>query len=490
MAEHRVNGDTHIFTLDDGATLEVRSPSYDSRRRLWAEVVAIIDGRTANCAQINLLDQRQRIDYHAVAAVRDGRIDWAGVLIDIVPQLQRALTGGSGAPPGFPLTSLGALLDEPDDQMDWLVDDLLPAGGVALLTAKPKVGKSTLARQLALSVARGERFLDRMTAQGAVIYLALEEKRSEVRKHFRAMGATGDEAIYIFASTAPVDVLVQIRTVIGEKQPALLIIDPLFKFTRVRDGNDYAQVTAALEPLLALARETGTHVLCVHHEGKGDRQGGDAILGSTAIFAAVDTAISLRRSERYRTISSTQRYGSDLEETTLRFDPATRVTTLGETKEAEEGARIGEDILAYLQAKRDPMTEAEIDTDVEGKTRIRRKALRDLVAAGKILRSGRGGKSDPFRYAIADAPINQAGNNNLTDETRKDTGSPLETKIPVPLFPPIYKEQENKNPKSDVTPHQGERYSCSRDPRTSFNEAVLGDSAGNKNLEHEEEGEL
>ena len=31
----------------------------------------------------------------------------------------------------------------------------------------------------------------------------------------------------------------------------------------------------------------------------------------------MDTAISLKRSERYRTIASTQRYGSDLEETTI-----------------------------------------------------------------------------------------------------------------------------------------------------------------------------
>jgi hypothetical protein len=60
-----------------------------------------------------------------------------------------------------------------------------------------------------------------------VIYLALEEKRSEVRKHFRAMGATGNEEIYIFASSAPADALAQIRVLIEEKKPALLIIDPL-----------------------------------------------------------------------------------------------------------------------------------------------------------------------------------------------------------------------------------------------------------------------
>lgn len=233
---------------------------------------------------------------------------------------------------------------------------------------------------------------------------------------------------------------------------------------------------------MALARETGTHVLCVHHEGKGDRQGGDAILGSTAIFGAVDTAISLKRSERYRTISSTQRYGLDLEETTLRFDPTTRIITLGETREAEEGARIGEEILAYLEAKGAPMTEADIDNGVEGKTRIRRKALRDLVAAGRIRRSGRGGKSAPFRYAVTDTSVELGGNTNTTYEPREETESHPTSGIPVPLFPPLHGEQGNRNPENDVTPQKDGTNSCSQDVDDGADSVVLVHDPGNNNL--------
>jgi hypothetical protein len=77
----------------------------------------------------------------------------------------------------------------------------------------------------------------------------------------------------------------------------------LLRFVRVRDANDYAVVTAALEPLVTLARETGAHVLAVHHEGKLT---GTAVTASsaTAFFGAVDTALLLRRSEKYRTLSS------------------------------------------------------------------------------------------------------------------------------------------------------------------------------------------
>jgi AAA domain len=339
------------------------------------------------------------------------------------------------------LTKLNDLLNEPAEQIDWLVDKMLPAGGFSLLVAKPKAGKSTLARNLALAVAQGKDFFGKPIQQGPVIYLALEEKRAEVRKHFLDMGATGGEEIYIFAASAPVDALQQIRTVAEEKKPALIIIDPLFKLTRIKDGNDYAQVTQALEPLLVLARETGAHVLCVHHMGKGEREGGDSILGSTAIFAAVDTALMMKRSERYRTLSSIQRYGEDLPETVLRFDPQTRTLTLGESKEQEEEKRIAEAIIGFLKSKEEPVTEAEIDAEVEGRTTRKRKALRELVAAGKVERIGKGGKKDPFRYVLAGFMF------SCSQYTSGNTGTSTE--------------------KEDLNQQEDSSYSCSRDPSES-----------------------
>ena len=67
-----------------------------------------------------------------------------------------------------------------------------------------------------------------------------------------------------------------------------MIVDTLFRFVRVKDSNDYAVVTAALERLHALARASGTHLMAVDHAGKAERSGGDAVLGSTGLFAAVD----------------------------------------------------------------------------------------------------------------------------------------------------------------------------------------------------------
>ncbi len=312
--------------------------------------------------------------------------------------------GANGADAdGLGLVALGDLLSEPDEQHTWVVHDRLPAGGFGLLAGKPKAGKSTLARCLALRVARGEPWLGFATTPGAVVYLALEEKRAEVRDHFRALGATADDRIHIMFGSAPADALARLRREAERLRPALIVVDPLFRFVRVKaeHGNDYAAMTAALEPLMTLARETGACVLAVHHLGKGERSDTDAILGSTAIFGAVDTALIMKRGERYRTLSSTQRYGADLDEITVDLDAATRDVIAGPPRTEAEAADVGRRIADLIAGADGPMAEAEIDGAIECRRQVWKRALDDLVARGRIVRMGRGRRGDPFRYCCS-----------------------------------------------------------------------------------------
>lgn len=84
------------------------------------------------------------------------------------------------------------LLASEEPETEWLWGVILPAGGLSLLVAKPKVGKTTLAFNLGWAVAGGRDFLGRKTKQCPVVYLALEEKRSEIRKKLKAFGETPD----------------------------------------------------------------------------------------------------------------------------------------------------------------------------------------------------------------------------------------------------------------------------------------------------------
>ena len=298
------------------------------------------------------------------------------------------------------LVPLGTLLDEPDEVEDWLVDQLLPAGGLSLLAGKPKAGKSTEARSLAMCVARGTTYLGRTAKQGAVFYLALEEKKSQVRAHFERMGGKAEDSILTFVASMPEDGLAQLEAATRKQRPALIIVDTLIRATRLKDANDYAQVSLALEPYLNLARETGAHILLVHHMGKGERGGGDAILGSTALFATVDTALLLKRTDRYRTIQSIQRYGEDLPETVVTLDPETGFTSPAGTREEVDEAHSGAGLVEELQGRAEPVREEDLLGAIEGRKKVKQGALRRLVAGGRVRREGKGVKGDPYVYSI------------------------------------------------------------------------------------------
>ena len=332
------------------------------------------------------------------------------------------------------LVSLRDLLAEPEERFEYLVENLLPSGGLSLLSAKPKTGKSTLARQLVLAVARGEEFLGRKTEKGLSIYLALEERRADVRSHFRKMGAKGDENLKIFAGISPVDGLKMLRNTAEYENPSLIVVDTLARLVRVKDMNDYSQVISALEPLLSLAREVGSHVLLLHHAKKGDSRGIDSILGSTGLAGTVDTIISLHRGEDYRSISSIQRDGNDIPETVLQFDPETRLTTLGGTREQEETERLKKPILDFIAGQQDGVEEKTITEEVEGNNARKKKALRLLLGEGKIVRSGKGKRNDPYLYKVAETVFGTL----------------------VPAISPV---PENKKSKNELTKRNTENYS-------------------------------
>jgi hypothetical protein len=365
------------------------------------------------------------------------------------PVDRRGAPAGSGgaawAPPSrlLEFRPLGEMLAEPEVETEWLVEELLPRSGISALVAKPKVGKSTFSRALALAVARGEPFLGHEARQDLVFYLALEDKPSQVTRHFRAMGASGEEPVRIFAGIAPQDAVAQLVGAARLERPDLIIVDTLQRLARVRDLNDYSGVTLAIEPLLQIARETGAHLLFTHH-GKKNSNGevGDSILGSTAIFGSVDTALFLRRTESHRLLSTRQRYGADLEESVVELDPTTRRPRLAGSKLEVDEAAAAQAIVNYLGNAPERVAEAGIEEAVEVKTAVLRRALRGLVERGRVLRQGRGRKGDPFLYALADS----------------DSCS---------LVPTSSREQENQNRNSAISLRVHEGNSCSRDSRQS-----------------------
>ncbi len=324
---------------------------------------------------------------------------------------------------GFSLIEAKDLLTSEEPETAWLWEGILPSGGLSLLVAKPKVGKTTFAFNLALAVASGEPFLDKATKQALVVFLALEEKRSEIRKKLKARGEIPERLHFHFGS-APEKAIQEVKALIQQTKTGLLVVDVLQKLCRVKDLNDYAQVTNTLEPLMATAREENCHILLTHHAGKADRQDGDDILGSTALLGGVDTSIHIKKRDKRRSFFTIQRYGENIPETVIELKADGNLEAVGSRQEVE----VEETIPNVREAlENGPMTEKEIWDRVEKKHDLVAKALRLLVERGEVSRTGSGKRGDPYRYEkiLSFSPQNSMGRAGRESETPK---KPLELK--------------------------------------------------------------
>lgn len=303
-----------------------------------------------------------------------------------------------------PLMTMADLLATPDEPEKWLVERMLPDGGTSLLAAKPKVGKSTLGQDLAFCVDRGEPFLGRAVKKGPVLYLALEGRLSELRRAFAAMGATSDDQILFHVARTPKDAIAWLERTVRANRPVLIIVDTFQRFAHLKDLNDYALVTNALDPLTHLARESGSHLMLVHHAKKSGGTDGDAVLGSTALFGAVDTLLEMRSRNGVRSLSTIQRYGENLDPTIIALDSATcRLSAQGSAADADFG-RIEAAMLQHFASVTEAETRDEVFAAVEGRATVKVAVLKALVDSSKVARTGDGKRSNPFRYSCFPVP--------------------------------------------------------------------------------------
>ena len=175
---------------------------------------------------------------------------------DVVARMRSTIDALPAAATGaeaWSSVTTGALLDEEDERLDWLVNGLLPVGGTSLLFGAPKSGKSSLARVLASKVAIGARWQSRSTKGGPVLYVALDERRATVREHVRALVKGSTDAntlrgrLHVAFGPRPAGGVAALRAVIERIEPApvLVVIDTLMKIEPFEDANDYGHASRA-----------------------------------------------------------------------------------------------------------------------------------------------------------------------------------------------------------------------------------------------------
>jgi hypothetical protein len=290
-----------------------------------------------------------------------------------------------------------------------LVGDLLADVGLTMLCAKPKVGKSSLARQLSVSVAEGTDFLGKPVKIGNVLYLSLEGPKHVVQQHFKMLGLTQTKGrVTLVHERMPahgeLGVEMLRRTLDRLKDVRLLVIDPVGKLLRLAKSENYDEVLTAVEALETIAKDYTLHNLFLAHAKKRQTDdAGDSPIGSTAFRGGTDCNIFIRKQGIRRVISTEQRWGNPLEEEIfLDYDRERQVMTLGkpvseeqeerqESRSAKTLQRIERDLLSNLtlhsltpEGRENGPTQSQLLEPVQGKTALKLQVLNQLVESGRV----------------------------------------------------------------------------------------------------------
>jgi hypothetical protein len=188
------------------------------------------------------------------------------------------------------------------------VKGLLLDGGMSVVYGDSNTGKTFFAVDVALAVARGERWRDRRVKAGGVLYLALEGKdgiarRVEAYKQANNCNAADVPFAVIATSvdlcTASNDALKLVRTVkdLNARLPIparLIVVDTLARALNGANENSSEDMGALVANCDLIRQVTGAHVLLIHHSGKDQARGAR---GHSSLRAATDTEIELARDE-------------------------------------------------------------------------------------------------------------------------------------------------------------------------------------------------
>ena len=218
--------------------------------------------------------------------------------------------------PAATVLSLAQLLEQqsPAPPPCLVEPGLLPAQGILFVGGEPKVGKSLLVANLALSLAAGsDRLGFPVPAPRRVLVcqfeLPIPQFVSRLATMRRAMGSAADQNLFV--DTRATGHLLSapqgLQHFLAAAQAAsaeIIVLDPLYS-THDQDENDTRAMAALCQSLLRLREASRAALIVVHHVRKsiGRYEIGSAFRGSSALHAVGDSYVLLTRpSPQFHTI--------------------------------------------------------------------------------------------------------------------------------------------------------------------------------------------
>lgn len=359
------------------------------------QVAESLHGKAASLKVIELSGQgKDPSDWIAAGGTREALEDLAAKS----PSWQQA---ESKSPNGWTCADLLAAEFPPPV---WVVPDLLPVG-LAILAGRPKLGKSRLALQLAVSVGTGGVWLDRKIERGTTLAFLLEDSPRRIQDRLHKMRAPKNAAIHFeFGLPSPLNTaegLYSFWAMVDDAKPKLIILDTMARCFNGRvDWNDIAAVTSGLSALQSGAMERNISIMFVDHHRKGSGEFRDAvtdIVSSVSKPGVADTIMGFYRSpgKREWTLAIT---GRDVEEQelALTYDGMLGCwQCLGDADTMRKDS-VQAEIVAALTDMAHTATTAQIAEHTGLDRGLVSRTLAELVAGGYVSRGKREGKNVPY----------------------------------------------------------------------------------------------
>jgi hypothetical protein len=190
---------------------------------------------------------------------------------------------------------------------EWLIEDILPRGGLGILYGQPAAGKSFLALDWGNCVAAGQEWFEHDVKAGDVIYIYAEGMTNlKLRlKAWRKVHNRKLERLRFLPQSLNMlnenDVGAFIREIQEHNcKPNLIIVDTLARCFGDGDENAAQHMNAFVAGTDAFRQAfPSTTVLVVHHTGKDPKKG---LRGNSALLGAADSVVSLSNKNDPRTM--------------------------------------------------------------------------------------------------------------------------------------------------------------------------------------------
>lgn len=189
---------------------------------------------------------------------------------------------------------------------EYLIAELMVAGGLYSVVAPPGVGKSWLEQKIALAVATGLPFQGRATKRGTVVRLVSERFVLEGQRlrgwracHPLEAAAISTDDMHHYPDPIALHDLHSVERLISDLEekgikPTLLSIDTLVLNILGVDENSAAALGPVIAGLRLLQERLGCTILIVHHTGKDGR----SERGSNSLRGVLDGLWMLRKENK------------------------------------------------------------------------------------------------------------------------------------------------------------------------------------------------